>query len=266
MSAGTAAARWSVVLGVAALYPLACAAAEPGSPQIRVEGSLPLQYIDSVTQGSHQRSASAVPFLDVSASVMLEPQVTTSVFANGGHDPPGVFRDGDSTFASFGGSVRKQWDSFSVGTSLEHLYFYRDNFGPLSNIANDVNFFARYAFRSGDLRITPQATVSVRFDDALIMQRTSYAFRIEIEQRLVDRWWLIARPRVRYSSYVGDEAGRRDVTVSFVSGLKYVFTENVSFVTLGGIENRASNVEARNRDRYVFGASLDFQFSPRLPW
>ncbi len=266
--AGTAAAGRSIVLGFAALCSVDAYAAEPITPyQFRVVGSLPLQSIESVTLTSRQNSFSYAPFLGVSASAVLAPDLTASLLASGGHDPPGVFRDGDSTLASFGGSLVKRWGAFSAGASVEHTYFYGDSFGTLNNIANDVNFFTRYAFRPGnDLRITPQATATARFDDALVMQRTTFSFRVEIEQRLVDRWWLIARPRIRYSNYVGDEAGRRDVTVSLVSGVKYVFTENVSFAMLAGVENRSSNVPARNRDRYVVGASLDFEFSPKLPW
>jgi len=60
-------------------------------------------------------------------------------------------------------------------------------------------------------------------------------------------------------------AGRRDFTLSVVTGLKYEFTENVSFVTLIGYENRSSNISSRNMDRFVGGASFDFKFSPRLP-
>lgn len=268
MSVGASAARWTAGLGLAALCAFVASAAEPiPSYQLAVEGSLPLQYIESISQRSQQNSFSYAPFLGASVSTVIAPDVTASLFANGGHDPPGVFRDGDATLASFGANLRKHWGQFTAGVSAEHTYFFRDNFGTLGMIANDLNFFARYVFRPGpDLRIGSQANVSARWDDALVMQRASYGFRVDIEQRLVDRWWVLFRPRVRYSAYTGDEAGRRDITVSLTSGLRYVFTENVSFSALGGVENRSSNVMARNRDRYVFGASLDFEFNPTLPW
>jgi hypothetical protein len=65
-------------------------------------------------------------------------------------------------------------------------------------------------------------------------------------------------PRLRYSTYVGDEAGRRDVAASLVAGLRYRFNESVSFTTLAGGENRTSTVPDRRRDRFIAGVSLDF--------
>lgn len=267
MSGATTTVR-SLGLSFATLFSLGAEAAEPAVPyELRVEGALPVQYLETVSNGSRSHSESYAPFLAVAATALVAPDISTSVFANGGHDPPGRFRDGDSTVASFGANIVKHWGALATGVSVEHTYFYADSFGRLDNIANDVNLFARYNVRPNpDLKINPEATMTARFDEALAIQRYSYSFRIEIEQRLIDQWWLIARPRVRYSDYVGAEAGRRDFTASLVSGLKYQFNPNVSFVAVAGVEDRSSNVTSRNRDRFVVGASLDFNFSPRLPW
>jgi hypothetical protein len=262
--AGTATAGRSVRLGFAALlWPLAAEAAEPSTPYaVRVEGSLPVQYLASSSATAQQKSISYAPFLGMTATALIAPDVTTSLFANGGHDPPGRFRDADSTFASVGANVVKRWGAFSAGLSFEHTYYYGGTFETLNNVANDFNIFARYEWRpNGDLLIRPETSVSARYDETLAIERYSYNLRVEIEQRLVDSLWLVARPRMRFSDYVGSEAGRHDVSLSFVSGIKYVINPNVSFVTLGGVEHRNSNVASRNRDRYVVGASLDFNFN-----
>ena len=207
------------------------------------------------------------PFFRVVSTTELQPDLNASVFAEGGHDPLGRFRDNDNTSASFGGNIAKRWGGFSVGMGLEHSYFYNGVFERAPNVANGINVSARYAWRpSNNLRITPSVNATARFDDELALQRYLYGARLEIEQRLIGSWWLVATPRVRYSEGVGNTAGRRDVTLSIVSGLKYRFTEEISFVTLVGYENRASNVAGRSMDRFVAGASLDFRFSPRLPW
>jgi len=119
-----------------------------------------------------QHNLSAAPYLGLIATTNLAPDVSTSVFANGGHNELGSFRDNDNTFVSAGGNLAKRWGALSTGISVEHTHYYDGIFGPTSNIANDVNLFVGYIWRPNpDLKITPAATVTMRFDDAFTVQR-----------------------------------------------------------------------------------------------
>jgi len=232
-----------------------------------VEGSLPVQYVETRRSGTRQESWIAEPYLAVRASHWIEPDLRTSVFANGGHDPLGSFRDSANTVASFGANLVKSWGSLSTGVSVEHSYYYDGVFGPPNMIANDVNIFARYEFRPNrDLRITPELVGTVRADDGFDVSRYTYSFRTEVEQRLIGSWWWVVKPRIRYAAYVGDESGRHDLTLSIVSGLRYQFTENVSFLAVAGYETRDSNIAGKSFDKLVGGVGLDFKFNPKLPW
>jgi hypothetical protein len=259
-------------LGLAAAGGLAAAAhgAEPAPPiQVRAEGSFPLQYIESVSSTSRQHNLTAAPYLGLIATANLAPDVSTSVFANGGHGELGNFRDNDNTFLSAGGNLVKRWGAVSTGISVEHTHYYDGVFGPTTNIANDVNLFAGYRWGPNpDLKITPAVTATMRLDDTFTVQRYTYGARVEIEQRLSGPWWAFVTPRVRYLDYVGSEAGRRDTRVAITGGLKYVFNEGVSARMLAGYENRSSNIASKNSDKFTVGASLDFDIDftrPRGP-
>jgi hypothetical protein len=249
-------------LGLAAMVGFAAVAegAEPSVPvQVRAEGSFPLQYIESISGASRQHNLTAAPYLGLIATTNLATDVSTSVFANGGHNQLGSFRDNDNTFASVGGNLVKRWGALSTGISIEHTQYYSGIFGPTSNIANDVNLFAGYRWGPNpDLRITPSVTVTMRVDDAFAVQRYTYGARLEIEQRLSGPWWAFVIPRIRYLDYVGSEAGRRDARLAIVGGLKYVFNDSVSARILAGYENRSSNIAGKGSDKFDAGVSLDF--------
>jgi hypothetical protein len=90
-------------LGLATACWLATAAqaAEPAAPiQVRAEGSFPLQYIESVGTTSGQHNLTAAPYLGLIATANLASDVSTSVFANGGHNELGSFRDNDNTLSA----------------------------------------------------------------------------------------------------------------------------------------------------------------------
>jgi hypothetical protein len=256
-------------LGLAAAVGLAAAAqgAEPAAPiQVRAEGSFPLQYIESASTTSRQHNLTAAPYLGLIATANLAPDVSTSVFANGGHNELGSFRDNDNTFVSAGGNLVKRWGALSTGVSVEHTHYYDAIFGPTTNIANDVNLFAGYIWKPNpDLKITPATTVTIRLDEAFAVQRYTYGARVEIEQRLAGPWWAFVTPRLRYLDYVGSEAGRRDMRVAIVGGLKYVFNDSVSARMLAGYENRSSNVAGKGSDKFTVGVSLDFDIDFTRP-
>lgn len=200
------------------------------------------------------------------ATARLQPDLSASMFANGGHSPLGSFSDNDNTFLSFGGNLVRQWGAFRAGLSIEHTQYFDDVFAEKTNRANDVNIFASYAWLPNpDLRIRPSATVTVRFDDALMVQRYSYGGRIDIERRLSGPWWLVASPRIRYSDYSASDAGRRDLRMAIVAGLKYTINESLGIRMLAGYDNRASIMASRNSDKFTVGVSLDFDIDFARP-
>jgi hypothetical protein len=91
--------------------------------------------------------------------------------------------------------------------------------------------------------------------------------RIDIEQRLSGPWWLVAASRLRRSDYVGSESGR-DTRLGILAGLKYQINESVEAKILAGYENRASTIASKASDKFVVGASIDFDIDfmrPRRP-
>jgi hypothetical protein len=270
--AENAIAKRRLWLGAVALVLAAASAqgAEPAPPvQWSAEGSFPLQSVETVTRTSRQTNNSAAPYLGLTATAHLQPDLTGSVFANGGHNQLGSFRDNDNTFLSAGANLAKHWGALRAGVSFERTHYFDDVFGPTTNIANDVNVFTSYLWKPNpDLQIRPSASVTMRLDDALAVQRYSYGARIDIEQRLWGSWWLVASPRFRYLDYVGSEAGRRDTRLALVGGLKYAINASISARVLAGYENRTSNIATKASDKYTFGASLDFDIDlarPRSP-
>jgi hypothetical protein len=264
--------RIRVVAGLAALL-AACAVAqgaEPaGSLELRAKGSLPLQYIETATSSTRRDSTSIAPYLDLSATAQLQQNLKASVFVNGGHNELGSFSDGDNTLMSSGVSAERQFGAFSIGGSAEHTHYYTGTFERTANIANDLNVFVRYSWTPNPtLRIRPSLTVSTRFGDDLGMQRTSYSFRVSVEQWLFDKWCFVATTRVRYADYTGIEAGRRDTSVGLSAGLKYAINDNVGVTMLAAVDDRTSNVPSKRADRFAVGASLDFDIDfarPRWP-
>jgi hypothetical protein len=236
-------------------------AAEPAF-DVRAEGSFPVQYLEAVNAAARQHTTSIAPYFGLSAIGRLQPDLSASIFATGGHGELGSLRDNDNTFVNFGGNVVKRWDALGAGVSIEHTRYFEGSFGEAGMIANEANVFVRYAWRPNpDLRITPSVVASVRADESLAVQRYQYSLRVAVEQRLTGSWWIVAAPRFRYYDYVGTEAGRHDNRFAIVGGLKYQVNESVDLMMLTGYENRASNIMARNSDRTFVGASLDFNIS-----
>ena len=256
---------WRVWLGWAALISAVAVAqgAEQAIPfEFRVDGSFPLKYTETVTATSRQDNTSAAPYLGIEAIARWRPDFSTSLFADGGHDRLGGFRDTDNTFSSYGGNAVKHWsDNFHTGVSIERITFYNGSFGPIANTADDLNIFARYNWKPNpDLRISPSVTATMRLGDDLAVQRYTYQGRVEIEQRLYRDLWLVAAPRIRYLNYVGAEAGRRDVSVSLLAGFKYEIAKDIDFKALAGVEDRSSTIQSKSFNKFIAGASIDFKF------
>lgn len=78
---------------------------------------------------------------------------------------------------------------------------------------------------------------------------------------------LSPRRGIRFSDYVGSDAGRHDTRFAIVAGLKYAINDSVSAKMLAGFENRTSNA-GKSADKFSVGASLDFNVDltpPRWP-
>ena len=241
----------------------------PAPFELRAEGSFPLQYVETVTSKSSSHTLTPAPYLGLVATAHLQPDLTTAIFANGGHSQLGSFAENDNTFVSAGANLVKHWGAWRIGTSFEHTHYFDGVFGDTTIVANDVNVFASYLWQPNpDLRIRPSATATMRLDEALAAQRYSYGGRIDIEQRLFGRWWLVAASRLRFSDYVAGEAGRRDTRFAVVSGLKYEINESVGARLLAGYEDRTSNIASKRAEKFTIGASLDFDIDfmrPRWP-
>lgn len=237
-------------------------AGQAGPLELRAEASFPAQYIEVISRNAGQGTTSGAPYFALAAIASLQPGLTSAVFANGGREPLGSFRETPNTFASVGGNLVKRWGTLSTGVSLEHTYYYNDMVGRTPTIGNDVNLFVRQAFHPNrDWAIQPALIANVRANEDLAVQRYGMTGRIDIERRLIGSWWLVASPRMRINYFVGAESGRRDLRTSIVGGLKYVFNDNLDARLLAGYEHQASNVAFRAADRFVVGASLNVSLS-----
>jgi hypothetical protein len=100
----------------------------------------------------------------------------------------------------------------------------------------------------------------LRADESLTTQRNLYVFKITVERKVADRWWLLFTPQMRFYNYMADRSGRRDVMASVFTGLKYVFNDNINLTMGAGYEDRSSNTDGKNYTNWTLGASLDFSF------
>ena len=115
-------------------------------------------------------------------------------------------RDDDGSFAAVGGSVTRRWGNFSGGISYEHGYNYDRFFSQNFSTPNDFDVFLRYGYRPSEhLRITPRVSYATRFDDNWSLERHTLNLKVDVEQRITGRWWLVMTPRLRYYTFYGDD-------------------------------------------------------------
>jgi len=256
-------------LGLAAAFTavtLSQAFGQVSPVELRAEASFPAQYVESIARNARQNTTSGAPHFALAAIANLQSGLSSAIFASGGHEPLGSFREAGNTFASIGGNIVKRWGGLSTGVSLEHTHYYEDAFGRTASIGNEANVFVRQTFSPNrDWAIQPSLTANVRANEDLAVQRYGLSGRIDLERRLIGSWWLVASSRLRINTFVGSESGRRDVRTAIVGGLKYVFNDNVDARLLAGYEHRASNVADRGGDRFVVGVSLNLSLSTARP-
>jgi hypothetical protein len=100
-----------------------------------------------------------------------------------------------------------------------------------------------------------------RLDEDLVVQRYLYYFKVDFEQKLIDRWSFIVTPRVRFYDYLGTQSGRHDWVYSASAGLRRNITEGLDFSTTVGYEDRVSNLPRKGYDTWTVQASLDFSYT-----
>jgi len=251
----------------------AAAAENPSTPtaekfptlNFAIDGSLPLQYESNPTRVETKRQPDYVfsPYFKLSAFGDLRPDLSYSFYAATSVDRYLQTEDNTGSLAAFGTQLIKKWESLQLGVTYEHSYGYDKDFETLFSSNNDFGVFLRYSYTNpaGDFNIRPYLTATTRLDEGLALQRNLYSFKIDFERRLIDRWWIILTPRVRYYNYFDTQAGRRDLITSISTGLKFDVSRDVNFTTSIGYENRASNIPGKNYDNLIIGASLDFSYT-----
>jgi len=258
-------------LGIAAVLSAATAGAQERllPPVFAVEGSLPVTYTDNADRNALKQSDSSFsPYLKLSLSGTLPADFRASVYASAGYDRYTRLRDDDGAFAAVGGSVSRRWGHFSAGVSYEHAFNYERFFAQPINTPNDFDVFLRYRHRPSDhLRITPRISYGTRLGDAWSLERHTWNLKVDVEQRIVGRWWLVMTPRLRHYTFYGEDEGRRDLILSLSGGVRYEFNDDVSFTSAIGYEARGSNFADKKYDAFTAGMSLDFSYTfDRLRW
>ncbi len=248
----------------------AAAAAQGDGPapsfEWRAAGSIPLQYVETSTPRGDRQTLNGIPYLALTATAHLPSDVSASIFANGGHGQLGSFRDNDNTFASAGSSIARRWGAFTAGVSFDHTNYFDGAFQERTNVANEFNLFASYRWTPNPgLRIRPSIGATMRMDETFAVERYSYTARLDIEQQISGRLWWVVSPRFRALDYVGSEAGRHDMRLAAVTGLKYVINDNMSARFLVGFDSRTSTVASRAAEKFTVGASIDFELSSARP-
>jgi hypothetical protein len=230
-----------------------------------IDGSLPLNYSDDRLNNPAGRTGRAdyltSPYLRLSLDGKLRPDLSYSFYASGGFDKYPSQGDADSTFATLGASVTKRWGDLRVGASFERNHAYDGIFGAFLYVAHDLGGYASYLYTDAAkvLRINPRMSISRRFSDDLSAESYIISFKVDMERKLAERWWVTVTPRLRYQHFLGgDNLGREDTIYSISTGLRYSINDHFGLSGSIGYERRTSNVDSRNFDSFGAGLSLDF--------
>lgn len=237
---------------------------------LSIDGSASTAFTDNTYRNPQGRSDFLTsPYLKLSAAGRLVPNLTYSLYASGGFDKYATRGDADSTFAALGASLRRRWGPFHIGASYERSRAYDGIFGPFLYTAHDVSASAGYNYIGPGtrLKIRPGMTVAHRSADDPSAQRFVYSFKVDIEHRLVERWWLTLTPRVRFYHFTSStNAGRQDTLSSISGGLRYSFNDDLSLSATAGYETRTSTKDDKRFDNFGAGASIDFSYNLDPPW
>ena len=255
------------VLGfaLAGLAVQAHAAEQYPSINFSFDGSLPLQYETNPTRSETKKQPDSIfsPYFRLSAYGDLRPDISYSFYAATSVDRYLQEQDNTGSTIAFGGQVTKKWGPLQLGAVYDRNYGYDQDYRTLNSINNDFGVFLRYHYSNAaaDFRIRPGIAITARLDEFFTLQRNLYNFKIDFEKKLLDRWWLILTPRVRFYDYSDTQAGRQDLIASISTGIKYEINQDMNFTTTIGYESRRSNTPDKNYKNLFVGASLDFSFT-----
>jgi hypothetical protein len=79
------------------------------------------------------------------------------------------------------------------------------------------------------VRIKPAVSISRRFSDDASQESYVASFKVDLERKLADHWWVTLTPRIRYQNFLGGEnLGREDTIYSISTGLRYSINDNIA--------------------------------------
>jgi len=185
-----------------------------------------------------------------------------SIYLSAGNDTYYSLNSENDTFAGVTAQLSKRLDVFELGVSYARVMYYGGLFDDVFNKGNDFGLFAkiRYKDPGGWLRIQPSLSSSVRGDDGGSLQRIYVQFKVDVEQKLNDRWAFVLTPLVQYYDYFSSVPAYRDTAFSITTGLKYKVNDSIDLTPIVGYETRVSTLSLRNYTNRFVGASLDFSF------
>src|SRR4051812_6938246 len=233
-------------------------------PVVTLDGSLPWQYASNPgrSSGSKHPNQMVSPYLKLSASGKVGPELSYLFYGSAGLDRDFNFADGNGSVAALGAHIGKKWEHVQLAFTYERGLYFDEYFRRPENVANDVG--ARvgisYASLSGGFAARPAFSAVMRADDAGVVQRTLVSARISFEKSIADGWIALLSPQLRHYEYQDARKGRRDMIFSISGGAKYDITRDISWTTMVGYEVRDSNVPERSYVNYVIGTSINFSF------
>lgn len=240
------------------------AVAQSSLPSIRIDGSMPLQYSSNIqrTRTNPEADFYFAPYLKVSASGDLWDGFRYSLYGNAGADQYSKFTSNNDTLSGVGGQLHKRWDGFELGIGYERAYYYDRFYDSSFGTANDFSFFVKYFYVNAaeNIKIRPSMTLATRTDDHLSVERDMFNLKVDVEGKIIDRWWVFLSPRIRFYDYVTRASGRIDAISSVSTGLKYELMKNMDLSSGITYESRTSGLAGRNYNNMIVGVSLDFSY------
>lgn len=173
-----------------------------------VDGSVSLNNSDTTYRNPRGRSDYLTsPYLRLSASGKLVPDLSYSFYASGGFEKYPYRQEGDNTFASLGTSLIRKWGNLSLGGYYERNHALDGIFGRFLYASNDVGIYGRYNYSNAAdvVRLKPGVAISRRFADDPSEDSFIYSFKLDAERKIVEKWWWTLTPRIRRQHFLNGE-------------------------------------------------------------
>jgi hypothetical protein len=156
-----------------------------------VDGSVSLNNSDTTYRNPRGRSDYLTsPYLRLSASGKLVPDLSYSFYASGGFEKYPYRQEGDNTFASLGTSLIRKWGNLSLGGYYERNHALDGIFGRFPYASNDVGIYGRHNYSNAAdvVRLKPGVAISRRFADDPSEDSFIYSFKLDAERKIVEKW------------------------------------------------------------------------------